>query len=537
MKTPTLSTLAALLLASMPASAAAQDGVPAFVLPKQATPAQPTVTAKQIRFRGNSVIQSAELDKVAAPYLGRPLDAGELESLRLAITQHYIAAGYVNSGAVLGPQAVDGDTVNVDIVEGRLGAVRVRGMGRLHDDYLVSRLLVDPAAPFNMDALRERYAMALSDPLFERLNARLIPGARPGEAVFDIDVQRARPYQLSSFVNNYRPPSIGAVAVGVKGTVRNLSGRGDALDASVQGGTSGGGPRASVGWQLPLSRATALSMQWEHGQSSVIEEPLRVLDIESTLDSKDIAISHTITDTLRSKVVLGLGASERRNSTTLAGLPFSFTPGEPDGTTKVRALRAWQEAVLRTPAQVLALRSTFSVTRNNTRETAGLPPGGVPRPARRALLWQGQGQYARPLFDNGAQLVVRANVQWSSRTLVALDRMAIGGIGTVRGFRENQLVRDRAAVVNVEFDIPLVNKGPQALNLALVPFVDAGRAANKGESGESLASFGAAARLRWAGLTLDLALARRAAQPDSARANGSNLQDKGVHAQLSYQFF
>jgi hemolysin activation/secretion protein len=534
MKTPALTTFAALLLAALPARAAAQDGAPAFVLPKQATPAQPAVTARHIRFRGNTVLASEELDKVAAPYLGRPLDAGELESLRLALTQRYIAAGYVNSGAVLSPQAVEGDVLTIDIVEGRLGMVRVRGMERLRDDYLVSRLLPDASAPFNMDALRERYAMVLGDPLFERLNARLIPGAKPGDAVLDIDVQRARPYQLSAFVNNYRPPSIGSVAAGVKGTVRNLSGMGDALDASVQGG---GSPRASVGWSMPLSRATALTMQWDHGQSSVVEEPLRVLDIESTLDSKDIGISHAFTDTLQRKLVLGLGVSDRRNSTTLAGLPFSFTPGEPDGTTKVRAWRLWKEAVLRTPQQVLALRSTLSATRNNTLVIAGLPPGGLPLPPRHALLWQGQGQYARQVFDNGAQLVVRANMQLSSRPLVALDRMAIGGVGTVRGFRENQLVRDRGAVVNVELDMPVLSKGADALNVALVPFVDAGRGANKGEHGESLASFGVAARLRWSGLMLDLALARRAVQPDSARGNGSTLQDKGVHAQLSYKFF
>lgn len=193
--------------------------------------------------------------------------------------------------------------------------------------------------------------------------------------------------------------------------------------------------------------------------------------------------------------------------------------------------------MLRTPLQVLAMRSTLSATRNNTQVIAGLPPGGTPLPPRHALLWQGQGQYARQVFDNGAQLVVRANVQLSSRPLVALDRMAIGGVGTVRGFRENQLVRDRGAVVNVELDMPLVSKGADALNVALVPFVDAGRGANKGEHGESLASFGVAARLHWSGLMLDLALARRAVQPDSARGNGGTLQDKGVHAQLSYKFF
>jgi hemolysin activation/secretion protein len=155
-------------------------------------------------------------------------------------------------------------------------------------------------------------------------------------------------------------------------------------------------------------------------------------------------------------------------------------------------------------------------------------------PATRAWLWQGQGQYARQVMDNGAQLLVRTNLQWTNRTLVALDRMAAGGNATVRGFRENSLIRDRAAIVTVEFDYPLRSEGMQ---FALVPFLDAAWAGNRGEDGDAIASLGLATRLRWKGLGLDLAWARRLKQLDGATAATRTWQDRGVHAQLSYEFY
>ena len=522
---------AVFLLALVHAAALAQ--APPFKLPPQPAAPQALVTLEALQLRGNTAIASDELLRVAAPYLGRPLDAGDLESLRLALTARYTDAGYINSGALIGPQALQGKVLTIDIHEGRLGQVRVRGMQGLRDDYLISRLAGDTAVPFNMEVLRERYALALDDPLFQRMHARVVPGAHAGAAILDIDVERARPWQLSAYANNYRPPSVGAAAGGLKGTLRNLSGWGDALEASLQVPARGSQrPRGSLGWTMPFSGKTSLNLQWDHGQASVLEEPLRALDIESKLDSKEIGISHVLVHALPRKLTLGLSLGERRNSTTLAGLPFSFTPGEPDGTARVRAWRLWQEGVWRTSTQVLALRATVISSRNNTRTVDGLPDGGPALPAQRALIWQAQGQYLRPLSGNGSALTVRLNLQWSPHTLVALDRMALGGVASVRGYRENQLVRDRGAAVTVELDVPVASKG--AMQLAVLPFADAGRAGNRGEPGQSLASLGVGARLRWSALAIDVAYARRLLRPGGER--GANLQDRGIHAQVSYRF-
>ncbi len=183
---------------------------------------------------------------------------------------------------------------------------------------------------------------------------------------------------------------------------------------------------------------------------------------------------------------------------------------------------------------VLALRSTLTYGKNSLQDTAGLPESEVL--AKQFHLWLGQAQFGRQVMDNGAQLVLRATLQHTRDRLLALDGLAIGGVNTVRGYRENQLVRDKGAFLNVEFEYPLLREAADGLSLTLIPFYDHGRAQNVGEEAVTLSSWGLGGRLRWQRFNLDLVLAQRLSHPASVSGNGSTLQDHGVHLQLAYKF-
>jgi len=443
---------------------------------------------------------------------------------------------YINSGAVLPQDAINDGVLTFDVIEGKLKQIRVHGLGRLNQAYVVDRLIADPEAPLNMDSLRERFQLLLVDPLFERLNARVMPDARAGEAILEIDAVRARPYQVTLLANNYRPPSIGANAIGLSAWVRNLTGYGDMLEASVQRASQDkDGNRGNLAWSMPLNqRGAQLSIQLEHGRSAVIEEPVNALSVKSTLDSKDVGLSQSFIESLTSKLTMGINRVERVNRTFLLDQPYSFVSREPDGVTRISAWRFWQEYTDRSQSQVMALRSTFTRVNNNLQEIAGLPPSNT-QAARRYVLWVGQAQYARQVLDNGAQIVLRSNLQYSPHHLLAHDQMSIGGVASVRGYRENQLNRDRGALLNAEFEYPLANSA--GLHLMLIPFFDYARAKNLDESADTLSSIGIASRFQWRGLSLDVAVAKRLSYPNSINKNGGSLQDKGVHFQLAYKFF
>ena len=522
-------------LPATPAEPFALPPVERKALPSDAT-GQDRKFVQQIVFRGNTAIPTSELDAVAAPYRGRLVSAAEIEELRQALTRHYIEQGYINSGALLEPDAPD-RTLAFRIVEGKISSVRLRGMDSLNDAYVGDRLLRAGDGPANIDVLRERFQMLLSDPLIGRMNARLLPGENPGEAILDIEVMRNRPYQVTAFFNNYHSPAIGSEFVGIAGSVANLTGRGDRLDVSYQDSIEArSGGWGSIAWNVPLNfSGTGFNVQAQHIKSAVVEYPLDTLNIRSTLDIVDVGLSQLVFESLRQRFAVGVNGIYRQNSTTLLGEPFSFVPSEPDGTTKATTLRLWQEYAYRLEDQVLALRSTFSFVHDNLQDVEGLPP--APRPDANYWYWLGQAQYAHQVADNGAQIVLRGALQATSGHLLPLDLIPIGGVYTVRGYRENQIVRDTGEVFNAEFHYPLLLEPRNGVGVSLIPFYDWGRGRNQDQNATILSSYGLAARVNWKGFQLDVSKAWRLIHPSILDSLHGTAQDRGVNFQVTYSFF
>ena len=363
-----------------------------------------------------------------------------------------------------------------------------------------------------------------------------MPDAKEYETILDVEVERARPYTLTAFFNNYRPPSIGTqTAAAVSGTARNLTGRGDTLDASVEVPVSpfNSDLRGSLGWHMPLGYSgTELYLAVDHGLSSVVEESMQSLNIQSKLDSRELGLSQVLIESLKQKLTVGANRVVRQNTTTVLGTPYSFIQGEPNGVTDEALWRFWQEYTWRSESQVLALRSTFTSGNNNVQNGTSLPATSTPIKPNYNI-WLGQAQYARQVFGNGSQFVFKYTNQTTQDRLMPLDGISIGGYNTVRGYVENQLVRDKGQIVNIEFEYPLTHN---EIKTTLIPFYDIGQGQNVGDVSTTISSVGIATKTQWRHFNLDLAIAHKLSYPDSIIPNGGSLQEKGVHFQLSYNY-
>ena len=495
-------------------------------------------TPTQASFSGNTVISSDVLQAAAAPFLNRPLGVDDIELLRQHLVRVYTSAGYVNSG-LRWDGALVGNTVNFTVIEGRLKGITAQGTGRLDPRYITQRLDNRDGAPFNTNALRERFQLLLTDPLIARMNARVAPGENLGEALLEVDVQLAASPQFTLTANNYRPPSVGEASLGLAATFRNLTGAGDAFEANLQlAPQTGRLSKTSLAWQVPLGYSgTRFNASLDQGDSTVVEQPAAVLGITSQLRSVDIGVSHALVDSLNHRFTLGLNRVVRENQTKLLDTPFSFNLNEPDGLTRESLWRVWQDYSYRTPTQALAFRSTFSFGQNNLQDSTGLPPlpnGGAPPASFRT--WMGQAQWSRQLSTSGVQLIARGTIQRSADRLLALDGLAVGGVNTVRGFRENELVRDQGEYLNLEVDFPLVGLSSSDTRMHLVPFFDSGSAHNLGGPTRALSSAGVSVRAYWRGLRADVTVAKRLTAVDSSPGVANSLQDQGIHLQISSTF-
>lgn len=478
-----------------------------------------------VEIHGNQAISSDELDELATEVIGQSVGLDEIEGLRHRISTLYAERGYINSGAVYESPPIREGVLYLRVIEGRISGFELSGNERLAETYVKNRLYREEQV-LNVAALQERYELLLADPLFSRLSVRLQPGQELGEARLLVDVERARPWQVSAYANNHHSVSTGENMFGVAGLVRNLSGHGDVLDAFVQ--FTKGAHRSGAGWKLPLgARGPIVSLRYEDGDASVVEEPLDKADIESKVQSFDVGLEQVLVDRLDMRLSLGLQHSERRNTTTVFGEPFSFIAGEPSGINRVRALRFSQEFMRRTRETVLALRSTFSV--GNTNTTRDESDDALEFPARDFQHWVGQAQYIWRPGGRAWHIKASAVAQKAQDRLVPLEQFALGGVATVRGYRGNSLVRDNGHAMGLSFHLPLSVLGLENWEVSI--FHERGAAWNRNEEHRQLRSTGVGLRYQQHGWHFEMSWAYRIDPRTSVERNG--LQDRGIHVALT----
>ena len=475
------------------ADAAADLKLPPVELPKDRISALSRMQIKSFRFTGNTVFSDETLLAQIKGYQ-RSISAEELQEVRNILTRYYIEAGYINSGALIPDQEIQDQQVLIQIVEGHLTQINLQNQDslRLRESYLTRRLAFDDTQPLNTNTLQERLQILQQNPLIRRFNAELGPGIQAGEAVLNLEITEERPYEFGLTVNNHRSPSVGSLALEGEARHRNLTGWGDSL--YVRTGLTEGINEYSLEYILPITRHdTTLELSAERSDSNVISTPFNELDITSQAETYALRLRHPFLKSyqnLNYRVFdMGLGLEKRRSETGLLGLPFDFSPGVQEGVSKITALRFSQNWLDRSRNRVVAVASTFgfgidaldATINDGFNAQTGAP---TVEPDSRFTLWLGQFRWIERLptvLDS--QLWLRADFQYSRDPLLPLEKFVIGGASSVRGYRENQLTRDKGMVLSLEWQVPLpgvqlripklsTQEGDGAVFLA--PFIDYG---------------------------------------------------------------
>jgi hemolysin activation/secretion protein len=487
------------------------------------------VFVRAFRVEGSTVFTAEELARVTAAYSGRAITSEELLEARDAITAYYVERGYLSSGATIPDQSVEDGVVRIQVIEGVLADVVVEGTRRFRPHYFRSRLRRAGRAPVNVARLEQQLQLFQLHPLIERVQATLLPGERRGEGVLSLAVEEARPYALSLTFANDRSPSIGGLVGHADARFANLLGHADELSARFVG--SKGLRDVGAHYALPLNRFdTRLDLDFRTAESDVVEERFDELDIVSEAISYGIGLSQPLYRTPRQELWLGVTGEYRKSQTFLLGESFCSLEGAEGCESKVSVLRIFQDWIWRTRSDVIAARSTVNVGLDALGST--VRDGAADS---RFVGWLAQVQWAHRLPDRllGAQLLARVDAQLADDPLLALEKFAVGGARTVRGYRENQLVRDNGVVASLELRVPLL-RGPLGRPLVeLAPFADFGRAWDNqgGLPARSIASLGVGLRLSpWEWLQAEAYWGGRL---KPVMKQGNDLQDHGFHFRLT----
>jgi hemolysin activation/secretion protein len=438
-----------------------------------------TIRVKEFRMIGSTVFSQAEFDRLTQVYLNRDISIADLFEIRSKITQLYLDRGYVTSGAIIPPQRIGKETgiVEINIIEGRVEAIQIRGNNRLNQDYIRNRIAQYTGTPLNQKRLLAGLQLLKLNPLINNVRGELAAGIQPGSSILTVEIGEAPIWYYQIGIDNHRSPSAGSDRRQVQIRNVNLFGVGDS--ASLTYSNSNGSNSVDLNYDIPINpQNTRLSISYGAAASNVIETPFNILDIQSRSSYYELSLQHPLLQTPAQELTVGITASHRRSQANLLGnIPFPSPGADLDGKTQLTALRFVQNYTQRSEREVFAARSQFSIGVDAFGSTIN-----PQAPDSRFLAWRGQTQYVKLLAPD-ATLLMRGDVQVANRAILPFEQFGLGGVDSVRGYRQDALLADNGVFASTEVRLPIARFAPDSI-LQIAPFVDFGTVWNN--SGEKI---------------------------------------------------
>ena len=267
---------------------------PATIQPSIAPPTDfsTQIVVKKFEIIGSTVFSPAELAAITTPLTNRPIGFPQLLQAANQITELYISKGYINSGAFLpGNQtfSVQGSTIKIQVVEGRVEDIVVTGTQRLNPSYIKNRIGLGANKPLKIDRLIESLRLLQLDPLIKSISTELAAGKESGASVVQLRVTENPTWRAGINISNSRTPSVGETQAQASLSQSNLTGNGDSIAISY--GRSEASNAYDINYTLPLNPHNGtLKLQYSQSNSRVIEAPFERLDINGT--AQDISINY-----------------------------------------------------------------------------------------------------------------------------------------------------------------------------------------------------------------------------------------------------
>jgi hemolysin activation/secretion protein len=481
------------------------------------------IFVRQFQLVGNTVFSSAELRTLIRDYEGHEITAEELQIVKNNLSQYYKDHGYLNAGAIIPDQAIKNGIIILEIVEGHSFTKDTIGSYQLRDYAITRRMQILP-----------------QNPRCEPIAAKLRPTfRRTGE---QIRVEETRPYLINFNFNNHRSPELGAYRGEISFIHHNLVGVNDVFNLCY--GHTKGIDDYSLDYAIPIfNRDTMLSIGLGKGESSVQEEPFSQLDVESESENLSLSLRHLFYKTDQQYLMFFSRLQGIRDKTFLLGRPFSFSPVVRNGESNITLLSVGSEWFYLNRQRMIRpyVSLNFGLDAfNSTINEDGSPDSEF-------FILFGAFNWTEYLQTLDSQLSFYTAIQYANHDLLPAAKSAIGGVNTVRGYRENLFSRDRTFHASLEWRVPVtqwhipgLSKVPEDGIIYLIPFVDYGWGGNVdldiSSEPNHISSIGLG--LRWfPSETIEAEVFWGKALRSVNDPDEHDLQDEGIHFELSFQIY
>lgn len=180
---------------------------------------------KEIVLTGANTLPESEKAALVAPFLGQCLNVGDFEKLLSRVTAWYINRGYVTTRVYVPQQDLSKGRLELLVLEGTVEKINVLDGGK--NSIAVGNAF--PGVEGNLLNLRdiEQGLDQINRLLSNSATMDIMPGAKPGSSVVNINNQPKHPWHLTFTYDNQAATSTGNNQFGTTASLDNIFGHDD----------------------------------------------------------------------------------------------------------------------------------------------------------------------------------------------------------------------------------------------------------------------------------------------------------------------
>lgn len=400
----------------------------------KADPAALRFMVREIRFSRSEILSADELRAFARDYEGREQSLADLQRMTGAINEAYRQRGVVTAQAVIPPQDVSGGIVEIRLVEGHLGSIRIEGNPSTAASYITNRLGMQSGDLIDLPGL-EADLLRFNRTNDVQLKAQLLPGQAFATTDLRLDAEEPPHQVFRTFIDNGGSRGTGEMRAGATYMNRSLLGFRDDLSLSTT--QSDGQQSYSVSYGIPINRwGGRLSVGYNQDYTQIRHGSFASLDITGESKSTTLSLRQPVHVAATSQLDLIAGAKSRRTDNWISEVFLS----------KIKT----QDVSLGAEGQLLDAGGAWMANYSYTRGDAQAPSDGN-------AYWHGRGWLRRQQqLPNDWALIGSVSFQHTNKAqLPSSEQFLIGGEGTVRGYPVGTYAGETGYITTLELHHPL----------------------------------------------------------------------------------
>lgn len=416
-----------------------------------------------VDYNKSEVLADEKIQAITSEYLNKDITVSDLYQMLGKINNLYAEGGFVTCKAFLPPQKVTGGVIRILLVEGKTGKVSVTGNKTTTTDYIKRRIELPSGQVENLNHLNDKltYFNGTND---VQVRVMLEAGQEPGTTDFVLQVYEPQQLNHTIFTDNAGNYSSGTYRAGYFYNVKSLTGNRDSLTMGTI--WAEGLKSFSAVYNIPVSPSgTQLSLAYSCNATKIVRGDYEDMSKgHSTAYSATLRQPWVVNDTTRSEVGLEYNLQNSKTDFMIDGSRINWVDD------MTRDLTPYFSHTTYGKSHIFYQKHSY--TAMGSYHGKGYKDNAVHMYKVNA--------YYQKAYKHGQMISARVDAQLEQRNnLPSSKEFYIGGMNSVRGYRESFLSGDRGFSSSLEYQFPISKDRKHNMFF----FYDYGIIGDEGETG------------------------------------------------------